>query len=58
MPRKSNSSRTGNSAKELRTKVLQYISQQKNNTFNYKQVAFAIDADTSAAHRNIALILA
>ena len=58
MPRKSNSSRTGNSAKELRTKVLQYISQQRNNTFNYKQVAFAIDADTSAAHRNIALILA
>ncbi len=58
MPRKSNSSRTGNSAKELRTKVLQYISQRKNNTFNYKQVAFAINADTSAAHRNIALILA
>ena len=38
--------------------MLQYISQRKNNTFNYKQVAFAINADTSAAHRNIALILA
>lgn len=46
------------SAKELRTKVLQYISQQKNNTFNYKQVAYAIGADTTAAHRSIAMILA
>lgn len=46
------------SAKELRTKVLQYISQQKNNTFNYKQVAYAIGADTTAAQRSIAMILA
>ncbi|MDE5837977.1 MAG: RNB domain-containing ribonuclease, partial [Paramuribaculum sp.] len=47
-----------NSSKELRTKVLQYISQQKNNTFNYKQVAYAIGSDTPSAHRSIAMILA
>ena len=46
------------SAKELRSRVLQYISEQKNNTFNYKQVAFAIGADTPAAHKIIALQLA
>ncbi len=46
------------SAKELRTKVLQYISEQKNNTFNYKQVAYAIGADTPAAHKIIAMQLA
>ncbi len=38
--------------------MLQYISQQKNNTFNYKQVAYAIGADSPASHRSIALILA
>lgn len=58
MQSKSTSSRLKASAKELRTKVLQYISQQKNNTFNYKQVAYAIDADTTAAHKSIAMILA
>lgn len=58
MARKQSSAAPKSSAKELRTKVLQYISNQKNNTFNYKQVAFAIDADTAAAHRSIALILA
>jgi ribonuclease R len=58
MPRNSSSSRTKSSAKELRKNVLQYISQQKNNTFNYKQVAYAIGADSPASHRSIALILA
>lgn len=58
MQRQSTSSRSKASAKELRTKVLQYISQQKNNTFNYKQVAYAIGADTTAAQRSIAMILA
>ena len=46
------------SAKELRDRVLKYISEQKNNTFNYRQVAHAIDADTPAAHRTIAMQLA
>ena len=57
MQKQSKPTRT-NSAKEIRTKVLQYISQQKNNTFNYKQVAYAIGSDTPAAHRSIAMILA
>ena len=46
------------SAKELRDRVLKYISEQKNNTFNYRQVAHAIEADTPAAHRTIAMQLA
>lgn len=58
MASKSTSSRSKVSTKELRTKVLQYISQQKNNTFNYKQVAYAIEADSAAAHRSIAMMLA
>lgn len=45
-------------SKDLHAEVLNYISQQKNATFNYKQVAFAIGADNSAAHRAIALMLA
>ncbi|WP_305036804.1 ribonuclease R [Paramuribaculum intestinale] len=45
-------------AKDIRAKVLEYISRQKNNTFNYRQVAYAIDEDTPAAHRTIALQLA
>lgn len=44
--------------KDLHSAVLGYISQQKNNTFNYKQVAYAIDADSASAHRAIALLLA
>ena len=44
--------------KDLHALVLNYVSQQKNATFNYKQVAYAIGADTAAAHRAIALILA
>ncbi|MCM1483083.1 MAG: ribonuclease R [Muribaculaceae bacterium] len=44
--------------KDIHAEVLKYISQQKNNTFNYKQVAYAIGADSAAAHRAIALLLA
>ena len=44
--------------KDLHSAVLGYISQQKNNTFNYKQVAYAIEADSAGAHRAIALLLA
>lgn len=45
-------------SKDLHAEVVNYISQQKNATFNYKQVAFAIGADTPAAHRAIAMLLA
>lgn len=46
------------SSKDLHAEVLNYISNQKNGTFNYKQVAYAIGADTTTAHRSIAMILA
>lgn len=45
-------------SKDLHAEVLNYISQQKNGTFNYKQVAYAIGTNTAAAHRSIALMLA
>lgn len=45
-------------AKTLRQEVVNYINRQKNGTFNYKQVAFAIGADTPAAHRAVAMLLA
>lgn len=54
----SNSTKTRPTAKELRNAVLQYITRQKNNTFNYKQVAYAIGAESPAAQRSIALLLA
>lgn len=45
-------------SKNLRDEVLRYISQQGNNTFNYKQVSYAIGADSASAQRTIALLLA
>lgn len=45
-------------AKTLRQEVVNYINRQKNGTFNYKQVAFAIGADTPASHRSVAMLLA
>lgn len=38
--------------------VDKYLLQQKSNTFNYKQVAYAINVDTPTALRSIALYLA
>ncbi len=58
MARSTKKSSRKSPVKELRPLVDQYISQQKNNTFNYKQVAYAIDADSTAAQRAIALYLA
>lgn len=45
-------------SKNLRDEVLRYISQQGNNTFNYKQASYAIGADSASAQREIALLLA
>ncbi len=58
MAKKPQTSKRKAPAKDLHAEVLNYISQQKNNTFNYKQVAHAIGADNATAHRAIALILA
>ena len=45
------------SAAVLEKKVDEFIAQQKNNTYNYKQVAHAIGATTATQQRNIALLL-
>ena len=44
--------------KELRAEVDQYILQQQNNTFNYRQVSHALGIDAPNAQRSIALYLA
>lgn len=41
----------------LAKKVTEFVMQQKNNTYNYKQVAHAIGASTPTQQRNIALQL-
>lgn len=41
----------------LAKKVIEFVMQQKNNTYNYKQVAHAIGAKTAVQQRNIALQL-
>lgn len=43
---------------DLNKEVTRYICQQKNNTFNYKQVAHAIGATSAASNRAISLLLA
>lgn len=58
MAKKQTVKSTRKQSKNLHAEVLNFISQQKNGTFNYKQVAYAIGADTTSAHRTIALILA
>ncbi|MBD5313832.1 MAG: ribonuclease R [Bacteroides sp.] len=45
------------SAAILEKKVEEFVAQQKNNTYNYKQVAHAIGATTATQQRNIALQL-
>lgn len=45
------------SAKNLEYQVFEFVAQQKNNTYNYKQVAHAIGAKTATQQRNIALQL-
>lgn len=42
---------------DLRKRINEYIVHQGNNTFNHKQVAFAIDAKTPAARRAVEAIL-
>ena len=47
-----------NSAAKLAQLVKEFINQQKNNTFNYKQVSHAIGASTPKQQRAVALTLA
>lgn len=44
--------------KQLRSRVNDFIHQQQNNTFNYKQVSSAIDAKTPAQQKEVAMTLA
>ncbi len=50
--------KTKTSGRQLRQDVDNYITTRNNETFNYKQVCFAIGQDTPAAHRTVALYLA
>ena len=43
--------------KKINGQIAEYIKQQKNNTFNYKQVSAAIGAQTPAKQRLVALRL-
>lgn len=43
---------------KLHAQIAEFIAQQKNNTFNYRQVSFAIGAKTPAKQRAVALRLA
>lgn len=45
-------------SKELRSRIIEYISAQKNNTFNHKQVAYAINATGGTYQRVIEATLA
>ena len=58
MARNNKKTESGSASKNLHKEVLNYVSQQKTATFNYKQVAHAIGIDTAASHRAIALMLA
>lgn len=57
MARSGNTKPRRETAKEIRLKVLQFIGKQKNNTFNYRQVSHAIDVDSAAAQKIVALFL-
>lgn len=58
MARTSQSPKAKPTAKDLHQAVTQYIAQQKTATFNYKQVSAAICAETPAAQKAVAMILA
>lgn len=45
------------SSQALEAKVNEFVSEQKNNTYNYKQVAHAIGAITTAQQRSVAMQL-
>lgn len=51
-------SKTNLRARDLDAAVRDYISRQGNATFNYRQVSYALGADTAKFQRAIALLLA
>ena len=57
MSKSSSSTASGRKASAIIKKVEEFVAQQKNNTYNYKQVSHAIGAGTTAQQRNVALQL-
>lgn len=57
MAKSTNKSASDRANTSLDRKVADFVVQQKNNTYNYKQVAHAIGATTATQQRNIALRL-
>ncbi|WP_301385985.1 ribonuclease R family protein, partial [uncultured Duncaniella sp.] len=57
MSKSSSGNASGRKASALNKKVGEFVSQQKGNTYNYRQVSHAIGASTAAQQRNVALLL-
>lgn len=58
MAKKATSKNTKRKAAELRAAIDSFVSNQENNTFNYRQVSHAIGVDDTSSQRTIALYLA
>lgn len=58
MAKKATSKNTKRKAAELRAAIDSFVSNQENNTFNYRQVSHAIGVDNTSSQRTIALYLA
>lgn len=55
---RSTKKKSASSKKELRRKVREYLQQQLNGTFNYKQVSHAVDANSPSQQKEVAMMLA
>ncbi len=51
------SSKSGRGDAKLQRQIIEFVQQQKNNTFNYKQVSAAIGAKTGTKQRAVAMML-
>ncbi len=58
MAKKATSKNTKRKTAELRAAIDSFVSNQENNTFNYRQVSHAIGVDDTSSQRTIALYLA
>lgn len=58
MAKKATSKKTKRKTAELRAAIDSFVSNQENNTFNYRQVSHAIGVDDTSSQRTIALYLA
>lgn len=58
MPRKSSGASSRKQTKDLHQEIIKYISEQKTSTFNYRQVSYAIGAETPKAQKAVAMELA